>query len=107
VLLLPFTDPVIVAGYTDVQVKPPTVVQDVGSCTSDTAPEPDSVVDVVVDDERVVVDELVRVVVDNTVVSKLEEAGNAKPTSRAQVATSSPSRQQNPATGAHHVPASQ
>lgn len=100
-----------VDGYIDDQVKPPTVVQEVGVCA---APETalhelgDSVVDVVLDAVRVVVDERVVVVVEDTVVSAPEaDEGNSKPASRAQVPTSSPSRQQNPGTGAHHVPASQ
>lgn len=105
-MFVPFTNPVIVAGYSDVHVNPPTTVV-VGSAV-ETAPPLglllDRVVDVVVADRRVVVDERVTVVVDDTVVST---PGSWKPASRAQVPASSPSRQQKPATGAHHVPASQ
>ena len=114
VLLLPFAEtpnPVAV-GYIDDQVKPPKLVVDdiidVPPCTAVEDPN-DNVVDVVLDAVRVVLEVRVVVVVDDTVVASapVPEDGSSKPASRAHAAESSPSRQQKPGTGAHHVPASQ
>ncbi len=97
----------------DDQVKPPSLVvdgADVTPCAAVEEPAGDSVVRVVLDAVSVVLEVRVVVVVDDTVVSTPpdEEApGSSKPASRAQAAASSPSRQQKPGTGAHHVPASQ